>query len=58
MDRARIERELLGRVDVWRLFRHVDRKDEYRMATMVSTVKVSGRWVWRRQRLDWLDGVN
>ena len=42
--RAGIERELAGRADqrVLRLFRHVERMDEYRMASRVLMAKVSG----------------
>ena len=42
--RAGIERELASRADpsVFRLFRHVERMDEYRIARRVLISKVSG----------------
>ena len=44
--RARIERELVSRVNqsVLRLFGHVERMDEYRMARRVLMAGVSGGW--------------
>ena len=45
--RARIERELASRADqrVLKLYGHVERIDEYRMARMVLMALVSGGWV-------------
>ena len=60
--RAGIERELAraSRADqsVLRLFGHVERMDEYRMARRVLMAEVSGGLVRRRPRLGWMDGVN
>ena len=57
--RAGIERELASRADqrILRLFGHVERMDEYRMARRVLMAEVSGRWVRGRPRLGWMDGV-
>ena len=57
--RAGIERELAGRADqrVLRLFGHVERMDEYRMARRVLMAEVSGGRVRGRPRLGWMDGV-
>ena len=57
--RALIERELASRADqrVLRLFRHVERMDEYRTARRVLIAEVSGGRVRGRPRLDWMDGV-
>ena len=57
--RAGIERELTSRANqrVLRWFGHVERMDEYRMARRALMAKVSGRWVRRRPRLGWMDGV-
>ena len=57
--RAGIERELASRADqrVLRLFGHVERLDEYRMARRVLMVEVSGGRVRRRLWLGWMDGV-
>ena len=54
--RAGIERELVGRADqrVLRWFEHVERMDEYRMATRVLMAEVSGGRVRGRPRLGWL----
>ena len=48
--RAGIERELASRADqrVLRLFGHVERMDQYRMARRVLMAEVSGGWVRRR----------
>ena len=56
---AGIERELASRADkrVLRLFGHVKRKDEYRMARMVSMAEISGERVRGRPRLGWMDSV-
>ena len=52
--RAGIERELASRADqrVLRLFGHVERMDEYRLAARVLMAEVSGS-CW----LGWIDGV-
>ena len=57
--RAGIERELACRADqrVLRLFGHVGRMDEYRMARRVLMAEVSGGRVRGRPRLGWMDGV-
>ena len=57
--RAGIERELANRADqrVLRLFGHVERMDDYRMARRVLMAKVSGGRVRGRLRLGWMDGV-
>ena len=54
--RARIERELASRADqrVLRLFEHVERTQEYRMARRVMA-EVSGGRVRYRRRLRWMD---
>ena len=54
-----MERELASRVDqrVLRLFGHVERTNEYRMARRVLMAKVSGGRVRWRSRLGWIDGV-
>ena len=50
--RAGIEKELASRDQrVLRLFGHVERMDEYRMASRVLMTKVSGGRVRRRPRL-------
>ena len=56
---AGIEREWASIADqrVLRLFGHVERMDEYRMARMVLMADVSGRRVWGGQRLGWMDEV-
>ena len=57
--RAGIERELASRADqrVLRLFGHVERMDEYRMARRVLMAGVSGGRVRMRPRLGWMDDV-
>ena len=57
--RARIEKELASRADqrVLRWFGHVERMDEYRMASRVLMAKVSRGRVRGRPRLGWMDGV-
>ena len=57
--RAGIESELASRADqrVLRRFGHVERMDEYRMATRMLMAEVSGGRVRGRQRLGWMDGV-
>ena len=57
--RAGIEMELASRADqrVLREFGHVERMDEYRMATRVLMAEVSGGRVRGRPRLGWMDGV-
>ena len=57
--RAVIERKLASRADqrVLRLFGHVERIDEYRMARRVLMAVVSGERVRGRSRLGWMDGV-
>ena len=57
--RAGIERELASRADqrVLRLFGHVERMDEYRMARRVLMAEVSGGRVRWRPRLGGMDGV-
>ena len=56
---AGIERELARRADqrVLRLFGHVERMDEYRLARRVFIAEVSGGRLRGRPRLDWMDGV-
>ena len=56
---AGIERELASRADqrVLRLFGHVARMDEYRMARRVLMAEVSGGRVQGRPRLGWMHGV-
>ena len=57
--RAAIERELASRADqrVLRCFGHVERIDDYRMASRVLMAEVSGGQVRGRPRLGWMDGV-
>ena len=57
--RARIEMELASRADqrILRLFGHVERMDEYRMARRVLMAEVSGGRVRGRPRFGWMDGV-
>ena len=57
--RAGIERKLASRADqrILRWFRHVERRDEYRMARKVWMAEVSGGRVRGRQRLGWMDSV-
>ena len=57
--RAEIESELASRADqrVLRWFGHVERMDEYCMASRVLMAKVSGGWVRGRPMLGWIDGV-
>ena len=57
--RAGIKRELASRVDqrVLRLFGHVERMDEYRIARRVLMAGVGGGRVQGRPRLGWMDGV-
>ena len=57
--RAGIERELASRADpiLLRLFRDVERMDEYRMARRVLMAEVSGVRVRGRPRLGSMDGV-
>ena len=57
--RAGIERELVSKADqrVLRLFGHVERMDEYRMARRVLMAKVSRGQVRGRLRLGWMDGI-
>ena len=56
---AGIEKELASRADqsVLRLFGHVERMDEYRIARKVLMAEVSGGRVRGRPRLGWMDGV-
>ena len=56
---AGVERELTSRANqrVMRLFGHVERTDEYRMARRVLMAEVSGRRVQSRPRLGWMYGV-
>ena len=51
--------EIASRADqrVLRLFGHVERMDEYRMARRVLMAEVSGGRVRGRPRLVWMDGV-
>ena len=51
--------ELASRADlrVLRWFGHVERMDEYRIATRVLMAEVSGGRVRGRPRLRWMDGV-
>ena len=57
--RAGIERKLASRTDqrVLRWFRHVEKMDEYRIATLVFMAEVSGGRVRGIPRLGWMDGV-
>ena len=57
--RAGIERELTSRADqrVLRWFGHVERMDEYRMATRVLMAEVSGGRVRGRPRSSWMNAV-
>ena len=57
--RAGMEKESVSRADqrVFRLFRHVERMDGYRMAKRVLRGDVSGGRVRTRLRLGWMDGV-
>ena len=57
--RAGIERELASRADqrVLRLFGHVERMGDYRMARRVLMADVSGVRVRGKPRLGWMDGV-
>ena len=57
--RAGIEMELASRAHqrVLRLFGHVERMDDYRVARRVLVAEVSGGRVRGRPRLGWLDGV-
>ena len=57
--KAGIERELVSRADqrVLRWFIHVERMDEYRMATRVLMAEVSGGMVRGIPMLDWMDSV-
>ena len=57
--RAGMEMELASRADqrVSRWFGHVERMDDYHMASRVLIAKVSGGWVRGRPRLGWMDGV-
>ena len=57
--RAGIERELANTADqrILRLFWHVERMDEYRMARRVLMAEVSGGRVRGRPRLGWMNGV-
>ena len=57
--RAGIEKVFSNRADqrVLRLFRHVERMDEYRMARRVLMAEVSGGRIRWRPRLGWMDGV-
>ena len=54
-----IKREFASRAyqRVLRWFGHVYRMDEYRVARIVLMVNVSGRQVWGRPRLGWMDGM-
>ena len=40
-----------------KLFRHVERIDEYRMATNLLMAEVSGRGTHGRPMIGWMDGV-
>ena len=42
---------------VLRWFGYVERMDEYPMIRKVLKVDVSGRLVWGRPRLGWMDGM-
>ena len=57
--RAGIERELASRADqrVLGCFGHMERMDEYRMASRLLMADVSGGRVRGRKRLGWMDGV-
>ena len=57
--RARIERELGSRANqrVLRWFGHVERMDEYHMATRVLMGNASGGRIRGRPRFGWMDGV-
>ena len=57
--RAGIEREFVSRADqtVLRWFGHVERMDEYHMATRVLMAEVSGGRVPGRPRLGSMNGV-
>ena len=57
--RAGIEIELASRADqrVLRLFGHVERMDDYRMARRVLMAEVSEGRVQGKPRLGWMDGV-
>ena len=55
--RVGIERELASKARVLRLFGHVERMDDYRMARRVLMAEISGGRVRGRQRLGWMDGV-
>ena len=57
--RAGIERELASTAvqRVLRWFGHVERMDEYRMASRVLMAEVSGGRVRGRPRFGWMDGV-
>ena len=57
--RAGIERELASKTDqrVLRLFGHVERMDEYRIARRVFIAEVNGGRVRGRPRFGWMDGV-
>ena len=59
MWRAGIERELASRADqrVLRCFGHVERMDEYRLATRFFMAEGSEGRVRGRPRLGWMDGV-
>ena len=57
--RAGIERELASRADqrVLGCFGHLERMDEYRMASRLLMADGSGGRVRGRKRLGWMDGV-
>ena len=57
--RAGIERELASRADqrVLRWFGHVEKMDEYRLASRVLMAEVTGELVRGRPRFGWMDGV-
>ena len=57
--RAGIERELASRADqrVLRWFGHVERMDEYRIASRVLMAEVSVEKIRGRPRFGWMDGV-
>ena len=58
--RAGIERDLASRADqrVLRWFGHVERMDDYRMASRVLMAEVGGGRVRRTPRLGWMGCVN
>ena len=57
--RAGTEMEVASRADqsVLKMFGHVERMDEYRMARRVLMAEVSGGRVRESPRLGWRDGV-